>query len=161
MKCTRGASRIRWPMRKTETLAECANTELGKASPPGTESVKGTWRAMRRASSGTSAAKGRQGKIWIHYWMGQGICWLIKWKSPKYSLSSLNWYFQLEPAFRNLRVLRPVGHSGTRNTYPCEDNDQVNEHVKNQTYITPWDMIRYTNKLWGSWQISLQGCFYL
>lgn len=41
------------------------------------------WRARRRASASTSAARGRLGKMWTHCWTGHRNKWQRAWKRPR------------------------------------------------------------------------------
>lgn len=72
---TRHRSRDRWPRRKTEALAKLAGIGLGMPKPTKNWIWAGLWRAMRNASTRTSAGKGGPGKMWADCWIWPGSQW--------------------------------------------------------------------------------------
>lgn len=75
--------------RNKETLAEHTTMGLIKVKLTCSWMWWRAWKATRKVSTSMSAAKERQGKIWTHFWMGQGTCWQIIWRRLRYSMPFL------------------------------------------------------------------------
>lgn len=74
-------------------------------------------KSKRKGFTGISAAKGRPGQIWAHWWVGQESWWQNLWRRPRSVVSSTQ-SLMVRFAFRNLGPIETNGKSGARITYP-------------------------------------------